>query len=159
MSSTENVQNTHMSALLRDFHLSLLELVGALNQPQRDEALIAAAGIKLDRALFPLLIGIERFGPVGVVQLATGVNRDHTTISRQVAKLEDLGLVTRAETVGDRRQRRVVVTPAGKAMTDRIDAARERLLRAIFSDWAPEEVSELARLAGKFAKAFREARS
>lgn len=158
MSSTKNVQNTHISSQLRDFHISLLEIVGVLNQPQRDDALIAAAGIKLDRALFPLLIGIERFGPLGIVQLAAGANRDHTTISRQVAKLEELGLVTRTESDGDRRLRLVIVTPSGKAMTDRIDAARERMLRAIFNDWAPEEVTELVRLTSKFAAGFRGAK-
>ena len=40
-------------------------------------------------------------------------------------------------------------------MTERIDAARERVFRSIFSDWAPEEVSELTRLMGKFAAAMR----
>jgi DNA-binding MarR family transcriptional regulator len=154
--SSKNVQNTHMSQQLRALHMALLEIIGVMNAPQRDEALIAAAGVRLDRALFPLLIGIERFGPIGVVELAAGMNRDHTTVSRQLAKLERLGLVARLESSDDRRTRRAVVTPEGKAMTKRIDAARERMFRAIFSDWPPEEVSELTRLMGKFAAAVRE---
>jgi DNA-binding MarR family transcriptional regulator len=154
--SSKNVQNTHMSQQLRALHMALLEIIGVMNAPQRDEALIAAAGVRLDRALFPLLIGIERFGPIGVVELAAGMNRDHTTVSRQLAKLERLGLVARLESSDDRRTRRAVVTPEGKAMTKRIDAARERMFRAIFSDWSPEEVSELTRLMGKFAAAVRE---
>jgi DNA-binding MarR family transcriptional regulator len=154
--SSKNVQNTHMSQQLRALHMALLEIIGVMNAPQRDEALIAAAGVRLDRALFPLLIGIERFGPIGVVELAAGMNRDHTTVSRQLAKLESLGLVARLESSDDRRTRRAVVTPEGKAMTKRIDAARERMFRAIFSDWPPEEVSELTRLMGKFAAAVRE---
>jgi len=154
--SIKNVQDTHMSPQLRALHMALLEIIGVMNAPQRDEALIAAAGIRLDRALFPLLIGIERFGPIGVVELAAGMNRDHTTVSRQLAKLESLGLVARLESSDDRRTRRADVTPEGKAMTQRIDAARERMFRAIFSDWPPEEVSELTRLMGKFAAAVRE---
>lgn len=154
--SIKNVQDTHMSPQLRALHMALLEIIGVMNAPQRDEALIAAAGIRLDRALFPLLIGIERFGPIGVVELAAGMNRDHTTVSRQLAKLESLGLVARLESSDDRRTRRAVMTPEGKAMTKRIDAARERMFRAIFSDWPPEEVSELTRLMGKFAAAVRE---
>ena len=154
--SIKNVQDTHMSPQLRALHMALLEIIGVMNAPQRDEALIAAAGIRLDRALFPLLIGIERFGPIGVVELAAGMNRDHTTVSRQLAKLESLGLVARLESSDDRRTRRAVMTPEGKAMTKRIDAARERMFRAIFSDWPPEEVSELTRLIGKFAAAVRE---
>jgi DNA-binding MarR family transcriptional regulator len=145
-----------MDPKLRALHMALLEIIGVMNEPQRDEALMAAAGVRLDRALFPLLIGIERFGPVGVVQLADGVNRDHTTVSRQLAKLEGLGLIARIESADDRRTRRAVVTPDGKAMTARIDGARETMLRAIFADWATEEVSELARLMGKFARAMRQ---
>ncbi len=83
------------------------------------------------------------------------MNRDHTTVSRQLAKLESLGLIRRVESADDRRTRRAVVTPEGKTMTERIDAERERMFRSIFSDWAPEEVSELTRLMGKFAAAMR----
>ncbi len=155
MTSTINVQNTPMSAEHRALHMALLEIVGVMNEPHRDEALIAAAGVRLDRALFPLLIGIERFGPIGVVDLADGVNRDHTTVSRQLAKLEALGLVSRVENADDRRTRRAVVTPEGKTMSARIDAARERMFCAIFSDWAPAEASELTRLMVKFAASMR----
>jgi DNA-binding MarR family transcriptional regulator len=156
MTSRKNVQNTHMSAEHRALHMALLEIVGVLNEPQRDEALIAAAGVRLDRALFPLLIGIERFGPIGVVELADGVNRDHTTVSRQLAKLESLNLIRRIESLDDRRTRRAIVTAEGKAMSGRIDAARERMFRAIFRDWPPGEVTELTRLMGKLAAAMRE---
>jgi DNA-binding MarR family transcriptional regulator len=159
MPSSKPVQNTHMSPEGRALHMALLEIVGVMNAPQRDEALIAAAGVKLDRALFPLLTGVERFGPIGVVELAAGVNRDHTTVSRQLAKLERLGLVARVEGPDDRRVRRAVVTPEGRRMSERIDDARERMFRSIFSDWPPSEVSELTRLMGKFAAALRQARA
>jgi len=139
--------------------MALLEIMGVMNEPQRDEALIAAAGVRLDRALFPLLIGIDRFGPVGVVELAAGMNRDHTTVSRQLAKLEGLGLIARVESSDDRRTRRAAVTREGKAMSRRIDAAREKMFRAIFKDWPPEDVAELTRLMAKFAAAMREARA
>jgi DNA-binding MarR family transcriptional regulator len=155
MTSTKTVQNTHIGPELRALHMALLEIVGVMNAPQRDEALLAAAGVRLDRALFPLLIGVERFGPIGVVELAAGVNRDHTTVSRQLAKLESLGLVTRVESPDDRRTRRAVVTAEGQMTGERIDAARVRMFRAIFSDWPPEEVTELTRLMGKFASAMR----
>jgi DNA-binding MarR family transcriptional regulator len=150
------VQNTHMSARHRELHRALLEIVGVINKPQRDDALMAAAGVRLDRALFPLLIGIERFGPIGVVDLADGVGRDYTTISRQVAKLESLDLVSRRQSALDLRLREAVVTVKGKAMIDLIDAARERYFRRMFADWAPAEVAELTRLMRKFADAWRE---
>src|SRR6202044_4254635 len=108
---------------------------GVLNQPQRDEVLVREAGISLDRALFPLLVLIERRGPIGVVELADRVGRDYTTVSRQVAKLESLGVVERRGDDADRRVRASVVTPRGKAMTDLIDAARARIRRSILGRW------------------------
>ena len=95
MRSTKNVRNTHVSVQLRELHGAVLDIVSAINRPQRDEALIREAGIPLDRALFPLLVSVGRFGPIGIVELADRVGRDYTTVSRQIARLESLGLVER----------------------------------------------------------------
>jgi DNA-binding MarR family transcriptional regulator len=138
---------------MRRLHDALLTIVSVMNRPQRDELLIREAGIPLDRALFPLLVGIERLGPIGVVDLADRAGRDHTTVSRQVAKLESLGLVVRRESAADRRVREAVVTDKGKATVALVDAARERLGRAVFESWDAEEFDTLVRLMGKLADA------
>ena len=156
MPSTRKVQNTHISMKLRELHGAVLDIVSAMNRPQRDEALIREAGIRLDRALFPLLVSIERFGPIGVVELADRVGRDYTTVSRQVAKLERFGLVARRGNPADRRVREAVVSANGKAMTDRLDAARDRIGRAVFATWDARDIDELARLMRKFAGAMRD---
>jgi len=131
----------------------LIDIVSVMNRPQRDEMMVREAGISLDRALFPLLVGIERLGPIGVVDLADRVGRDYTTVSRQVAKLESLGLVERQAGAADRRVREAIVTPKGKTMTDAVDAARERIGRAIFATWDEHDIDELVRLMRKFADA------
>lgn len=151
MRSKNNVQDTHISTQLRALHGALISIVSAMNRPQRDEAMVREAGISLDRALFPLLVGIERLGPIGVVDLADRAGRDYTTVSRQVAKLESLGLVQRQGGLQDRRVREAVVTPKGKAMTDKVDAARERIGREIFATWDERDFEELVRLMQKFA--------
>ncbi|MFA6032436.1 MAG: MarR family winged helix-turn-helix transcriptional regulator [Myxococcota bacterium] len=156
MPSSNNVQNTHITAQLRQLHGAVLDIVGLMNRPQRDELLIRAAGIPLDRALFPLLVGIERFGPIGVVDLADRVGRDYTTVSRQVAKLESLDLVQRRPGAADRRVREAAISPKGKAMTDLVDTARERIGLAIFETWDPQDIDELVRLMRKFADALGE---
>jgi DNA-binding MarR family transcriptional regulator len=155
MPSRKKVQNTHIRGRLRELHGALLDIVSVMNRPQRDEALIEEAGIPLDRALFPLLVGIERFGPIGVVELADRAGRDYTTVSRQVAKLESLGLVKRQENAADRRVREAAITSKGKAMTDLVDAARERIGRAIFETWDAHDIDELVRLMRKFADAVK----
>jgi DNA-binding MarR family transcriptional regulator len=151
MRSKNNVQDAHISTQLRALHGALISIVSAMNRPQRDEAMVREAGISLDRALFPLLVGIERLGPIGVVDLADRAGRDYTTVSRQVAKLESLGLVQRRGGAQDRRVREAVVTPEGKAMTDKVDAARERIGREIFATWDERDFEELVRLMQKFA--------
>nr|WP_306660667.1 MarR family winged helix-turn-helix transcriptional regulator [Pseudomonas nunensis] len=122
-----------------------------MNRPQRDEAMVREAGISLDRALFPLLVLVERLGPIGVVELADRVGRDYTTVSRQVAKLETLGLIFRQGSAVDRRVRESVITEKGKAMTDRVDEARERIGQSIFATWDEGDFDNLVRLMRKFA--------
>ncbi len=156
MVSIKSVQDTHISGQIRILHGALIDIVSAMNRPQRDEAMVREAGISLDRALFPLLVGIERRGPIGVVDLADRVGRDYTTVSRQVAKLESLGLVARQASAADRRVREAVVTPKGKIMTDAVDLARDRIGRAIFASWDDRDVGELVRLMRKFADAVKD---
>lgn len=149
------MQNTLNSQKMRQLHVALLDIIGAMNRPQRDDELIREAGIPLDRALFRLLVGIERFGPIGVVDLADRSGRDYTTVSRQVAKLEGLGLVMRQPSAADRRVHEAVVTEKGKATTDLLDAARERIGRAALQNWTAEEFDDLVRLTQKFADTIR----
>ena len=157
MPSSEKVQNTHISSRMRELHSALLEIAAALNRPQLDDTMIREAGIALDRALFPLLVLVERLQPIGVVELAQRVGRNYTTVSRQLAKLESLGLVARADSLADARVREAVVTAKGKAMAAQVDAARERLGAQIFADWDLHEFEELVRLMKKLAETFAHA--
>lgn len=153
MPARKNVQDAHMSTQLKALHGALIRIASVMNRPRNDERLIEEAGVLLDRALFPLLVGIERFGPIGVVDLSDRVGRDYTTVSRQVAKLESLNLVSRQKSAQDSRVREAVVTAEGQAMTDRIDDARQRMGRQIFGEWSKEELDDLVRLMTKFVDA------
>lgn len=155
MTARNNVQNTHIKFQFRKLHAAVLDIVAVINRPQGDEVLIREAGIPLDRALFPLLVGIERFGPIGVVDLADRVGRDYTTVSRQVAKLESLELVARQASAADRRVREAVIAPKGKIMTDAVDGARDRIGGAILDSWDAKDIDELVRLMRKFADALK----
>jgi DNA-binding MarR family transcriptional regulator len=129
----------------------MIDVVDEINRPRRDDRLINEARIPLDRALFPLLARIGRFGPIGVVDLADRVGRDHTTISRQMAKLEELGLIERRPSATDGRVREAVVSAKGQAMVDALNAARHRLADRILVSWTDEELATLARLLRRFA--------
>ena len=146
------MQNTHNSRrVLHALHEALIDVVGFFNRPQNDAILVREAGVSLDRALFPLLVLIERRGPLGVGELADWVGRDYTTVSRQLAKLEGLGLVARRPGKADARVTEAVVTEKGRAISDMLDAARERLGRKALGGWSKTDLAEFARLLRQFA--------
>jgi len=145
------VNNAHESEILRELHAAVIDLVDEINRPRRDDRLIEEAGIPLDRALFPLLARVWRYGPIGVVDLADRTGRDHTTISRQMSKLEELGLIARRSSTTDKRVREATVTEKGQEMVDLLNAARERLANRILVDWAHEDLDQLKTLLRRFA--------
>ncbi len=149
---------------MRDTHnhdalaAALLDLLSLLNSPRQDDILLREAGVSMDRALFPLLVRIGAAGTISVVELADQVGRDHSTISRQTAKLESLGLISRQQSTRDHRVREAAISDAGRRTVQAITAARRRLLGKLLADWSPEDRETLARLNRKLADAMREAR-
>src|ERR1700728_3414265 len=144
-----------MKKEVRQLHHTLVDLVGLMNRPQRDSALLREAGVSLDRALFPLLIVIERKGPIGVVELAELVGRDYTTVSRQITKLDGLSLIKRHSSKTDKRVSEAAITAKGKEMTSAIDTARERMATVLFAKWSKRDLQDLARLMRRFADDFQ----
>jgi DNA-binding MarR family transcriptional regulator len=140
-----------MQRTLSELREALLDLTGVLNRPQADAALIALAGVDLDRALFPLLVRVERRGPLGIGELAELCGRDYTTVSRQITKLEGMGLVVRRVNGHDARIKEAVITAKGRAMTRALDGARAKRMGLLLAAWDRREVTELARLLRKLA--------
>ena len=143
------VQNTHNLKRLGE---TLVELVGFLNSPQRDDALLREAGVEIDRALFPILVALGARGVLGIAEIADLVGRDYTTVSRQVTKLASLRFVARAAGSGDRRQRTMQLTAQGQAIVRAITAARLRLLSRALSAWSDADIGRLADLNRRFAQ-------
>ncbi|MEN3539697.1 MarR family transcriptional regulator [Microbispora sp. ZYX-F-249] len=135
---------------LRRLHGAIVDLVVLMNLPSRDDVLLAEAGVSLDRALFHVLVGVERFGPIGVGELAERAGRDHTTISRQVAKLAALGLVERRPSPADARVKEAIITAEGRRVTDALDAARRRLAGPVLAQWSDRDLMELERLMRRY---------
>jgi DNA-binding MarR family transcriptional regulator len=147
----------HNTRDIDDLAAALIDLVGFFASPQRDDVLLAEAGVNLDRALFPLLVRLGRSGPLSVAGLGAEVGRDHTTISRQLAKLESLGLVSRRGGGSDRRVRPAVLTPAGDEIVQAITSARRRLLSGVLAGWTDTDRASLATLNRRFVEALSDA--
>ncbi|POF34229.1 DNA-binding MarR family transcriptional regulator [Roseibium marinum] len=151
MPNEKSVQDARSFDDMVGIHAALVEIIAVMNRPQRDDEILARAGVRLDRALFPLLVGVQHFGPIGVMELADRAGRDHTTVSRQLAKLEKLGLIERRGSVSDHRVREAVLSAQGRSYTDKIDSARQKIGRTIFASWEDEDLTTFARLMRKFA--------
>ena len=135
------MQNTRN---LEKLGFSLINIISFLNSPQRDDALLKQADVTIDRALFPLLVALSLKGPLNVIEIADLVGRDHTTISRQLAKLECLNFITRQQHENDRRQKTTQITENGKQIVQAITQARHELLNAVLADWSDEECQQFA---------------
>jgi len=134
---------------------ALLDLTGCLNSPRQDDVLLREAGVSLDRALFPLLVRLSAASPMSVAKLADQVGRDPSTVSRQLAKLEQLGLVRRPAASGDLRVRDAAVSKAGLRTVAAITAARRKLLGELLWDWSPEERESFPKLLRRLADAMK----
>jgi len=99
----------------------------------------------------PLLKRVERRGPLAIGELAELCERDYTTVSRHITKLEQLGLVARQANAEDARVTDVAITKKGRMMTSALDSAREKIMTGLLADWDKKEIAELARLLRKLA--------
>jgi|SRR5271170_7993169 len=149
------MHNTHNYDSLA---LALIDLVGMLNSPRQDGILLKEAGVVLDRALFPLLVRIGSSKALNVADLAEQVGRDQSTVSRQTAKLERLGLIKRRPGRVDQRAREALITAPGRRLVIDITKARRRLFDQLLSSWNEADVDALARLNRRLADAMRVAR-
>jgi DNA-binding MarR family transcriptional regulator len=134
---------------------ALIELTGYLNSPRQDDVLLNEAGVSLDRALFPLLVRLSSARSMAVAQLADRVGRDPSTVSRQLAKLEELRLIKRPLTNEDMRVRKATITKAGLRAITAITEARRKLLHQLIRDWSKEERDMFPKLAQKLADAMK----
>lgn len=127
------------------------DLTAHLNQPLLHNRVLETAGVSLDVALARLLVGVHRHGPVGVVELGDLSGRDHTTVSRQIAKLVELGLVERKASKDDRRVSKIGVTPTGARMAREISEAHRRVVMPMLDGWSERDIADVTRLMRRLA--------
>ena len=124
-------------------HRHLIAVTDLVNRFDVDARLLAASGVKLDRALYPLLSRMVIYPDLSAIELANIIGRDHSTVSRQVTKLEEQGLIRREPSSRDRRVRHLVVTAEGRALVDRIGSVRRVGMERHFADWRADERTTL----------------
>lgn len=140
---------------MKALHEALLQIVNVLNRPQGDNLILTRAGVSLDTALFPLLVRVSIQRNLTIGELADQVGRDYSTVSRQVTRLQTLGLLCSEPSQSDRRQRLLGVTAAGKSTVKKIDRARNSVMSEALDGFSQAEIAELARLTTRLAAAMQ----
>lgn len=109
----------------------------------------AAVHPQLDPALYAGLMEIVRSAPVRSVELAHARGVSKSVISRQVAALENLGLIAREPDPTDARASVLVLTKRGREAARTIDQARRMHLKRLFEALTPEELAQIAQSLGR----------
>jgi DNA-binding MarR family transcriptional regulator len=100
----------------------------------------------LDGAAYGLLSLLHDAGPLRASDLVARIGLDKSTVSRQVAHLVDLGLVTRAADPVDGRAQVLTPSPEGAARLERIREVRRARWEEDLADWPASDVSALGDL-------------
>src|ERR1700754_3836165 len=137
----DNVVETANTTLLQGLGADLLAVVARLNRlaTQRIQMPLPSAQARL-------LATIEAHGEARIGDLAAVDHCSQPTMTTQVRRLEDAGLVSRTVDPGDARAVRIRITPDGK-----------RTLNAVRSDRAAAIEPQLAQLEAEDRKVLAEA--
>jgi DNA-binding MarR family transcriptional regulator len=121
--------------------------------PRVHERMCAAAGIDLDLPSFNLLRRLGECGPARASDLAALACLDLSTVSRQVASLEHVGLVERRPDPLDGRASLLLLSSSGKRVSDRLSKARRTMFAEVLAEWPEEDVERFGELLYRFARA------
>ena len=89
-------------------------------------------------------------------ELAERINRDKSTTTVLVRKLEAEGFITGSSAPSDKRSRIIFLTPKGKQFNKTAKALSEELLSTFYKDFTEEEKSTFLRLLLKIQNNFTE---
>lgn len=105
------------------------------------------AGGDFSPSLASALASLDRHGPVTPSELAAHERVQRPTITRVIARLEELGLVDRAPDPSDRRSSLLTVSAEGRALMRRRRTRRSEYLAERLAALPDEDVETLGRAA------------
>ncbi|BCJ51260.1 MarR family transcriptional regulator [Actinoplanes sp. NBRC 14428] len=98
----------------------------------------------LDRAAYVILRLLRESGPQNVSVLASRLNLDGSTVTRQVSAMHRDGLVARSPDPEDGRGTVIAATERGLEQVEAVSTARRELYDLVLKDWTSQERKELA---------------
>jgi DNA-binding MarR family transcriptional regulator len=156
-----------LSSRLGDLHASAIEssltrIMFSPARPRRHERLLRRSGIPPTWAswaatpsLYAMLDVISRSREPGPTSLADRLGLHISTVSRQVASLEDRGLVRAQRHHFRRRETVISLTVRGHDAARQLRDVRRHHVLGLLEGWSEDDKNELARLLYRLASGFR----
>lgn len=126
-----------------EFIEALVSIVSFFNRTDRDKSFIKKAGVDLEATSFQLFVTIGRMQPANVTSLANVLGKSYSSVSRQVDKLENKGLVTTKSSEVDARNRLIELSNDGENLKKILDATRLKQIDLALQDWSDNEKIDL----------------
>lgn len=108
---------------------------------------------ELDRAEYLLLRTLAETGPVDINTLACALGVDPSTAGRQIAAMQEAGLVARAPASTDRRRSIIVATEEGESRRDSVHARRMRNTAELLGEWSEGDLDTLGTMFTRYNQA------
>lgn len=122
---------------------ALVTIVSFFNRTDRDKAFIKDAGVKLEATSFQLFVTIGRMQPTNVSDLANVLGKSHSSVSRQIDKLEQKELVMTKDAEVDARIRSIQLSKSGEQLKQILDATRINNISQALDSWSDNEKQSL----------------
>jgi DNA-binding MarR family transcriptional regulator len=103
----------------------------------------------MEPAAYGLLTVIRREGPIRLTELASCIGVGKPSVSRQIAFLENIGLVSKEADPLDGRAQTIRLTPKGEEKMHQVQDARREVFRERLGEWPVEELQKLAEYMAK----------
>lgn len=108
-------------------------------------------GLRVELPAASVLGILAERGPSRASTLAEILRLDLSSVSRQVSALEREGWVQRERDPDDQRASLLELSPTGRDLLERVRVARGEALRAVLTDWSPDDLTTFAHGLERFA--------
>lgn len=120
------------------------------------EAVQRRRSYPLERAQYLLILLLEREGTLSIGEAARRLMLDESTATRQIAGMEQQGLVRKTVNPEDTRSALVSVTPEGSQRAAAMRAERMQRVAVLVASWTVEEREQAAEVLARLNKSLFE---
>lgn len=131
---------------------AVLALLRRANDPRGFQRIHQLAGVDIERAGAVMLARIEELEPARLSDVADAAGIEISTASRQVAKLVSNGFVDRSPDPDDARAALHRLTPEGRELRHRIQAAARGFFDQAMAEFTDAERDQFADLLHRFVE-------